>query len=93
MEYVAATSAYASLPQEVMAQLGLPKAPPYPPCLEAFDSMERWGFPNPGTWMDQPVDWMEDVQAAELGRLRSRRKNTRPKTSAVFANAPTGETL
>ena len=48
---------------------GLPKAPEI---LSDLDAVEEWGLPNPGTWLDQPADYMEDIEAAKKGRERYR---------------------
>lgn len=48
----------------------MPEIPDKPPCLEALDKRERWGFPNPGTWLDQPLEYMEDLEAADAARVR-----------------------
>jgi len=48
----------------------LPDLPEKPSSLEQWERVERWGFPNPGTWLDQPAEYMEDVEAARRGKER-----------------------
>lgn len=95
MDYIATYIApYASLPPDVTAVLSIPKAPPVPPCLEELERCEAWGFPNPGSWMDQPTEWMDDIEAAKRGRWRGRQKQRQAvDTRSLFANAPGGEVL
>ena len=50
----------------------MPNIPDKPSCLEALDKRERWGFPNPGTWLDQPLEYMEDLDAADAAKTRFR---------------------
>lgn len=95
MDYISTYVApYAFLPQEIVASLNLPKAPPVPPCLEELDRYDKFGFPNPGTWLDQPVDWFADVEAAKRGKWRSQQKQRRAvDASRIFSDAPTGASL
>lgn len=50
--------------------LDLPTPPPKPEPLDWLEKRERWGFPNPGTFLDQPMEWMEDLEGARIGRAR-----------------------
>jgi hypothetical protein len=87
---------YASIPQEVVDQMDLPEPPPVPSCLEELERSEKWGFPNEGSWMDQPCEWMADIEAAQRGRWKSQQKHRTEDASDprnIFRNAPTGDTL
>lgn len=48
----------------------IPAVPATPEILEELDAVERWGLPNPGTWLDQSADYLEDIEAARRGRER-----------------------
>jgi len=48
----------------------VPQTPAPPDCLEELDLVERWGLPLSGTWLDQPADYMADIEAARRGRDR-----------------------
>lgn len=42
--------------------------PVEPPLLRWLDRIEQWGLPLPGTFLQQPAEFLEDVEAARLGR-------------------------
>jgi len=65
---------YASLPPEKLRQIDLPEPPERPQTLEALEQVERFGLPNPGTWLDQPVSYLQDIEAARRGRTRFDRR-------------------
>ena len=48
----------------------LPEIPDKPDCLSQHERQQRWGFSNPGTWMDQPFQYMDDTEAARKGKAR-----------------------
>lgn len=37
--------------------------PDRPPILDDYDRFERYGWPDPGTWKDQVVNFFEDMEA------------------------------
>jgi hypothetical protein len=44
--------------------------PSLPESLECFEwerRVDKWGLLNPGTWLDQPKWFMEDIRAASSG--------------------------
>lgn len=63
-----------SLPQNAPK----PELPEPLECLEWEGRVERWGLLNPGTWLDQPKWFMEDIRAASTGQdqWRARQRNT-----------------
>ena len=90
LDYVRTNLApYAKLDLETFSSLHLPDPPDRPPLLEILDSVDKYGLPNPGSWMDQPSDWWADVEAARLGKWRHEQKQVdEVKQSARFDNAP-----
>lgn len=75
----------------------IPKILPRPPILALVERIDRWGFPYPGTWLDQPYDLIMDYEAAQVAREIYRHK---PKKDASvsrgtdpFADAPTFESV
>lgn len=59
--------------EQTYGQFGLrgvekPEVPRIPPCLDWLAKIERWGLPNPGTWLDQPKDFWRDIEQARLAR-------------------------
>lgn len=60
------------LPQNVR----LPELPMPSDCMIWSERIGRWGFPNPGTWMDQPKWFMEDMDAVERARDTFKAKRT-----------------
>jgi hypothetical protein len=65
---------YAGIPPAKLASLGLPEPPPCPPLLDMLDRVDQYGLPNPGTWYDQPVDLLEDLDAVRAARWRYERE-------------------
>jgi len=55
-----------SLPQNAPR----PNIPVIPDCLDWQERVDQWGLSNPGTWLDQPKWFMEDIRAASDGRRR-----------------------
>lgn len=71
-----------------LQNLDIPEAPPL---LDEIEQVEKWGLPNTGTWLDQPVEYMEDVEAAMEVKayLVTQAKNKQELSpDQVFANAP-----
>jgi len=73
----------AALPLHQMASVlpqnaRLPELPMPPDCMIWSGRIERWGFPNPGTWMDQPKWFMEDMDAVERARDAFQDKQAKP---------------
>lgn len=66
----------------------MPKIPPRPQPLEMLEKVDKWGFPNPGTWMDQPKDFMADIEAARDARDEYKARPREPTVQASFADAP-----
>ena len=62
------------------------KLPSRPNILDWLDRVERWGFPNPGTFLDQPVLFFAQIEGAIAGRKQA--IETKQKANDVFANAP-----
>ena len=48
----------------------IPEIPSVPPYLKELETVERWGLPCPGTWMDQPQEYLDDLDAARDGRSK-----------------------
>jgi hypothetical protein len=42
-----------------------PKVLPRPDILVWLDRVERWGLPLPGTWLQQPKNFMIDLEVAQ----------------------------
>lgn len=57
-----------SLPQNAPQ----PKLPEPLECLAWEERVGKWGLVNPGTWLDQPKWFMEDIKAADHGRSQWR---------------------
>lgn len=53
---------------------GEPIIPPKPEALYWMRWIERYGFPEPGGWLDQPFGFMYDIEAARAGLLRFRKE-------------------
>ena len=62
-----------SLPQNMPR----PKLPEPLECLEWVDRVEKWGLVNPGTFLDQPKWFMEDIRATNSGRAKWRSNQRR----------------
>ena len=66
--------------------------------LDHLDKVEKWGFPNTGTWMDQPKDYMDDLEAARHALQEYRTKKAEVEKAAIsqeisLADAPSFEPL
>jgi len=80
---------YASLSEEQLSRINIPTAPERPPMLDTLEMVELYGLPIPGGWMNQPVEFMADLQAAKQGRWRHRRKETQKlNVRSLFYDAP-----
>ena len=66
----------------------LPKLPSRPEILGWLDRVERWGFPNPGTFLDQPVLFLAQIEGAEAGRKQALAEARGAAEDSVFRNAP-----
>lgn len=73
--------------------------PTMPDVLHWLGQVETWGLPNPGTWLDQPAEFLADVEAARRGRQRFNREHEPVKIpnlsdfDAMFADAPPPQPL
>lgn len=47
-----------------------PALPAIPDCLSWQERVDEWGLLDPGTWLDQPKWFMEDLRAAKTGKRR-----------------------
>ena len=45
--------------------------PQLPLLLVWMEQVDRYGLPNPGTFLDQPEGFMEDIEACRLGKQRA----------------------
>ena len=66
----------------------LPKLPSRPEILDWLDRVERWGFPNPGTFLDQPVLFLAQIEGAQAGRKRAVEQQRMPDGDPIFKDAP-----
>ena len=71
-----------SLPQNAPK----PKIPAPLECLEWEGRVEKWGLLNPGTWLDQPKWFMEDIRAASRGRTQWQAKQRKQVQSMDIPN-------
>jgi len=83
----------------------LPEEPDVPDVLLWLSRVNAYGLPNPGTFMDQPVDFMEDMEAARLGEAAGQdilneykdagisAEEINRRIEAAFSDAPTGQAL
>lgn len=85
---------YANVSLEVLETLNLPAPPPRPKLLDMIDMVDQYGLPNPGTWYDQPIAFMADLEAARTGKWRYEqemrdkdRMENRPVTTASVESA------
>lgn len=85
LDRVAAALPYYEMRAVLPQNTPLPKIPPKPLCLEALDKRERWGFPNPGTWLDQPKKYMEDLDAADAARAQFKAEQEQKAQQEVVA--------
>jgi hypothetical protein len=95
VEYLQAIEKIYPLLQMATSGLGLGKikadVPEVPLLLEELERVERWGLPNPGTWLDQPTEYMADLEAARLGRDSYKPKQQLEQgmdQDSIFASAP-----
>lgn len=68
-----------------------PVIPDVPPLLTELETVERWGLPNAGTWMDQPCEYMTDLESVRMARNAYKPAKTAGKAidiDAIFASAP-----
>lgn len=73
-----------SLPQNAPQ----PKLPEPLECLEWADCVDKWGLLNPGTYLDQPKWFMEDIKAASSGRIKWRRAQIKQESVDIPSIAP-----
>jgi len=73
-----------SLPQSMPR----PEIPKPLECLEWEGRVEKWGLLNPGTWLDQPKWFMEDIRAAGRGQAQWRVGQRRQDTMDIPETAP-----
>lgn len=83
------------LPEESMGGLAWPEKPD---CLIQLEEMEAWGFPNQGTYLDQPAGFWRDVGQAKFARemfqlKKASQERLTTKIEDVFASAPPFEEL
>lgn len=74
--------------------------PEMPDTLYWLGQVETWGLPNPGTWLDQPAEFMADIEAARRARQKFNREHEPlPRIpdlndfDALFADAPPPQPL
>jgi len=80
---------YAKLGGFLPPNFKLPQPPPEPDCLDWLDKVDRWGFPVAGTWLDQPMEFMADLDAARMGKQRFQSKLVdMEQAKQVFIGAP-----
>jgi len=68
-----------SLPQNAPK----PELPEPLECLEWEGRVDKWGLLYPGTWLDQPKWFMEDIRATESGKRRWQNEQVRQTRSAA----------
>jgi len=56
---------YQKLPQKQRKTVAFPDQPNV---MEWLERVEKWGLPNPGTFLDQPMEFLADIEAAERGK-------------------------
>jgi len=63
------------------------------------ERIDKWGFPFPGTWTEQPKDLILDLEAAETAKEIYRNKPKQQGHASVsrggdpFADAPSFESI
>jgi hypothetical protein len=65
--------------------------PDVPPLLIELETVERWGLPNAGTWMDQPIEYMVDLESVRVARdsyKPTKRAEQKLDADTIFASAP-----
>jgi len=68
-----------------------PTIPDVPLLLLELEQVERWGLPNEGTWLDQPVEYMTDLESVRLARDGFKATQNAEKEvdiAGIFASAP-----
>lgn len=73
-----------SLPQHIER----PELPDPSTCLEWERRVKEWGLPNPGTWLDQPKWFMEDIKAASNGWAEWMNKEAEQDNAVSLLNVP-----
>ena len=66
----------------------LPPIKERPEILNWLVQIERWGLPDPGTWMDQPMLFLAQVEGAMNGKKRALDEAAATSTDWAFDNAP-----
>ena len=62
--------------------------PDRPPILEDYDRFERYGWPDPGTWKDQVVNFFEDMEAVRIAKEVWQYRHMRQDRQQRFVNLP-----
>jgi len=70
LEEVAEYLDYANMADQLPASAlaTLPRAPERPEIFWWVDKIDRWGLPYPGTWFDQPKDFLDDIESVMLAK-------------------------
>ena len=81
------------IPKEELAKLEIPNKPAI---LTWLERLEEWGFMWPGTFLDQQVEFMEDIATTKRVKAKVTRESVDKasidaKAAAAFATAPAGE--
>lgn len=58
--------------------------PERPDTLYWLTRVDAWGLPNPGTFLDQPAEFLADVEAARRGRDQYARQQSKTASPASF---------
>jgi len=67
--------------------------PDRPPILDDYDRFEHYGWPDPGTWKDQVLNYFEDMDAVRLAKaVHQYRRMAKDKASQFVTLAPMPET-
>lgn len=91
MEAIAATLPYLDVADQLPPGARVPEVPAPPDVLNWLERFEDWGMPNPGTWLDQPKWFMEDMRAAAQARDEARRKHAQ--ATSVEAAWPSADEI
>ena len=77
---------------ELQIQESGPTIPDVPLLLIELETVERWGLPNPGSWMDQPCEYMADLESVRMARdvyKPAKAASVATDIDTIFASAPT----
>ena len=83
------------IPKEELNKLEVPRKPEV---LIWLDRVDKWGFLEPGTYLDQQVEFMDDLETARRIREMTLREKqgtgvSQAAIDRAFAEAPTPERL